>query len=796
MTTSYARGALLSGAALAISLMGLAQLAHAQSQATPAATERDTIQEIVVTANKREEKLDKVGLTVTALSGEMLAERKLTSLDDISSAVPGLSYAHSATNTPILSLRGIGFNSAALGAYPAVSVYIDQAPLPFPVLASHSAYDLQRVEVLKGPQGTLFGENATGGAINFIAAKPTSTFEAGVDTSYGTFNQVENNFYLSGPISDNVRARISGTALNSDGWQISTTRPDDRNGAQSYIAVRGLVDWDASDRIRFSLNLNGWSDQSQPQAGQFIVLNAQSPAYVQPSELAAVFPAQNAQAADWSTGEFRPHSNRKLYQGALRTDIDLTNAITATLLTSGDHFTQNQTEDYDGLPILVTAFHDIGYIHSFNQEVRIANAATSSFRWIVGGNYENSTTWEDTPESFAQNSTANNPNAGFINSSEQYVHQSIRNIAGFGNVEYDLTSQLKANAGIRYTSSNNDAFLCTADLGDGKTANFFNFLGTIFGGGQPFAPVGPHDCVSINAQGFPNRTPTFLTLSEHNVPWRAGLAYNLNSNALLYANVSRGYKAGSFPLLPASDVHQYTPVAQESVLSYEAGVKTDLFDRRVHLNAAAFYYKYEGKQVLGRVVDRIFGLEDRLVNVPKSRVEGFDADITVKPAHGLTLTSSLTYLNSLIQQYVSYNAIGQFDNLAGNRLPFTPRWSYSVDADYRYELAHGGTPFGGFAITGRTGQDTSIGGSTLVVPPGPGTRVLPGLVFPFMTNPYTTLDVRLGYESPDGTWKVMAFGKNILNKYYWNNVSDQAETNIRFAAMPATYGVTLGVKFK
>jgi outer membrane receptor protein involved in Fe transport len=185
-----------------------------------------------------------------------------------------------------------------------------------------------------------------------------------------------------------------------------------------------------------------------------------------------------------------------------------------------------------------------------------------------------------------------------------------------------------------------------------------------------------------------------------------------------------------------------------------------------------------------------------LVNVPKSRVEGFDADITVKPAHGLTLTSSLTYLNSLIQQYVSYNAIGQFDNLAGNRLPFTPRWSYSVDADYRYELAHGGTPFGGFAITGRTGQDTSIGGSTLVVPPGPGTRVLPGLVFPFMTNPYTTLDVRLGYESPDGTWKVMAFGKNILNKYYWNNVSDQAETNIRFAAMPATYGVTLGVKFK
>ncbi|MGH9563045.1 MAG: TonB-dependent receptor plug domain-containing protein, partial [Terracidiphilus sp.] len=133
------------------------------------------LEEIIVTANKREERLDKVGATIAVISAQELAERKITTLSDIAEAVPGLSFAQSSINTPILTLRGVGFNQQALGSYPAVSVYIDQAPLPFPVYASHSAYDLQQIEVLKGPQGTTFGENATGGAINYIAAKPTST---------------------------------------------------------------------------------------------------------------------------------------------------------------------------------------------------------------------------------------------------------------------------------------------------------------------------------------------------------------------------------------------------------------------------------------------------------------------------------------------------------------------------------------------------------------------------------------------------------------------------------------------
>src|ERR1700692_3706901 len=166
----------------------------------PASADSDQIQEITVTANKRSESLSKVGATITAISGQELQERRIESLSDLADSIPGLNFAPTFTNTPIYTLRGVGFNESSIGVYPAVSIYIDQVPLPFPVLATHSAYDLERVEVLKGPQGTLFGENSTGGAVNYIAAKPTDTLDAGGDVSFGRFREIDTNLHISGPI--------------------------------------------------------------------------------------------------------------------------------------------------------------------------------------------------------------------------------------------------------------------------------------------------------------------------------------------------------------------------------------------------------------------------------------------------------------------------------------------------------------------------------------------------------------------------------------------------------------------
>lgn len=226
-----------------------AMLANPAFAAEGAADESSSADDIIVTANKREQSANKVGITITALGGEELARRQISSLSDVANAVPGLVFSPSTANTPIFTLRGVGFNEKALGVYPAVSVYLDQVPLPFPVLASHAAFDLERIEVLKGPQGTLFGQNATGGAINYIAAKPTDEWMGSGSLGYGRFNRVELNGVVSGPVADGVGIRLAVQGVHSGDWQQSATR-DDTLGKEEYLAGRLLVDLNMSGPIR------------------------------------------------------------------------------------------------------------------------------------------------------------------------------------------------------------------------------------------------------------------------------------------------------------------------------------------------------------------------------------------------------------------------------------------------------------------------------------------------------------------------------------------------------------------
>src|SRR5690606_28632469 len=202
-----------------------------------AAAAQAQLQEIVVTANKRAESANDIGLSISAISGDKLAEQKLTTLEEITSSVPGLVFATSDQNTPILTLRGVGFNESSIGVYPATSLYVDEIPLPFPVMAAHSAYDLERVEVLKGPQGVLFGQNSTGGAVNFIAAKPTQELSYGGDLSYGRFNKVEANGFVSGGLTDRLAGRLAVQSTKADEWQRSMTS-DRENGEEDYTAAR------------------------------------------------------------------------------------------------------------------------------------------------------------------------------------------------------------------------------------------------------------------------------------------------------------------------------------------------------------------------------------------------------------------------------------------------------------------------------------------------------------------------------------------------------------------------------
>lgn len=717
--------------------------------------------------------------------------------------------------------------------------------MPFPALASHTAYDLERVEVLKGPQGILFGQNSTGGAINFIAAKPTEEFVAGGDVSYSRFNKVEANGYVAGPLTDKLGARLAFTGVKADEWQQSSSR-DDENGAEEYFAMRTILEFKPTDTSSYMLNLNGWSDKSDPQALQFI---ARSPAIpvdgvtgLPPSTLQPLldqpFSPEDPRAADWSASA-EPESDRDFYQVIARGDWDFNNDMTLTVMSTYADFDQQQSTDGDGSPLrsFDLPLSD-AEIDTWVTEVRLSGA-TDSAGWVIGANYEQSDTLEDQVLSYIDNTNYTASNM-FIHASGIRNEQEIENYAVFTNVDVALTGRLTAKVGARYTDSSIKVESCNyaapnmpgaltldsdgdgvADLGapiidtDGSranVANLYNFLATlpVFNpGGVAFDPIsGYPDCNVLNDDGVPG-PPYIGELAEDNVSWRIGLDYNLTDTVLVYGNLSKGYKTGSFPSLAASTFAQYKPVTQESVMAYEVGMKSLLLENRMQLNAAAFYYEYDDKQLRTNYVHPLFGVLDILDNVPKSEVTGLEADVIYQLSDHFTLSAAVTYLYSEVKEYKGVSVASEIaagpnglelangpEDFSGDRIPFTPELTFSVDLDYRYYLDNGMEFFAGVTMHGQSSADAAFGGERLTYT---AAQLANGADFitPYFNemDGYEVWDTRIGVASADAKWRLTLWAKNITDEYYTTNVISTNEMVSRYAGRPATYGITLGYEY-
>lgn len=816
--------ALIVGASV-IALVPAAAMAQAEPQAQPGESSiSDGIADIVVTAQKRAQSVMDVGATLNVLSADSLAKQRVFKSEDLAVAVPSLTFARSAYNTPIFTLRGIGFNSTALGVYPAVSFYLDEAPMAFPVTAANATFDLQRIEVLKGPQGTLFGQNSTGGAINMIANKPTDKFEAGGSLTYGRFNLVQATGYVSGPITDTLRARFAFMTNTMDPWQISYTRRDDRNGRESYYTGRGIVEWEPSDKFKTVLTVAGYKDKTEPQA---LALIGTKYAYTQhlatdlgASVLNQPLIGSNPRFADWggpqgpSTNAFiqqatptKLFADREQIQGTLRMELRPTEDLQVTSLSSYVRFRQHmgasrsgsaaQNEDQTRMD---------GKIDSFSQELRLENTGNKQFHWLVGVNYENSKINEAQLQSYANNTSAINSNI-FQNGIK--VHNAIENIAAFANVELEVVPGITVKGGARYTKSTIKNTACGTDAGDGNIANIFNFLGDLLNGnlaadGSRINPglfnyISPGDCFTHNFSLIPGEVFRD-TLQEDNVSWRVGVDYKPTDNVLLYGNVSKGYKAGSYPTASPASYVGLQPVTQESVLAYEVGVKSELLDRHLMINAAGFIYDYRDKQVQGSIKDPVWDLLPQLRNIPKSKVHGAEIDVTAAPVRGLTLTGSATYLKTKITSIspLEYDVAGNQRDMTGVPLPLTPKWSYAVGGEYTWEMGRV-KPFFGANWRWVGKSDASLGGSSTMVAPlpagGPQNRFLPGYDVPFVIGSYGLLSGRIGVNGPDNKWTLSAWCDNCLNQYYWMNVTVAQDNISRGIGRPSTYGVTASFKY-
>jgi iron complex outermembrane recepter protein len=742
------------------------------------------ISEVVVTAQKRSQSINDVGLTVSAITSDALAKQGISTLADVAQAVPSLSFSESANHTPILTLRGVGFIEGSLPSYPAVSVSMDEVPLAFPALTTLAAYDLERIEVLKGPQGTLFGQNTTGGAINYIAAKPTSQFAEGSDLSYGSFKRVEFNGYVSGPLSDTLRGRLAVRVTRADDWQHSYTR-DDTVGKAATYAMRLLLGWVPTETLTFSLNLNGWLDKSDPVVPQFVVASPSLPKFELPALLTYPSAPENPRDGNWSP-EHRPFTNNRFYQSSLRTDWQAVPGLTVTSLTSYGDFTEDALTAEDGTPFVIEDVPQRGFIKSFYEELRVANDASGRVRALAGVNYSHDRVFDEIIAYYKDQS-----NARFLNSdyNDSNTLQTMDNYAGFANVEFDVVPRLTLKAGARYTEADRTAYNCVYDAGNGNVDAYFAGLSVrlrqAFGQDPRYVPITGSQCYTLDAvTHLPTLTPFRSVLNEHNVSWRGGLDYRVTDDLLLYTNVSKGYKAGSIPRVGASSTVAYAPVTEESVLAYEAGFKLMALDRKLSLNGAAYYYDYKNKQLRTKIIDPVFHLLEALSNVPRSDIRGGELEAALWPVTGLAIRLAGTFTDAKIRQYTGPNIAGTLVNFAGTQMPLSPEWQGFASADYEWVMGRV-KPFVGATYTLRSSTFAIIGGERQLIN---GEQA-------FKINSYSTLDLRAGVAAADGRWRAQVFGKNVLNKYYWDNVFT-IETIVRYPAMPATYGVSVEYRLR
>ena len=786
---------LLAGAALAV--IGNPALAQSQTDAADAEENTGGLTVITVTATKKSESARDVPLAVTALGGEQLTNSGVVDTTGLQNVVPAFKAETTYYGNPVYFIRGVGFSDPVATVTPAVSVYVDQVPLPYSIMSSGAILDLERVEILKGPQGTLFGQNATGGAINYIAAKPTNDFSAGINASFGRFNDVQVEGFVSGPITDTLGIRVAGRVEDSSDWQVSESRPNDTRGKREFWNGRVILDWEPSPTVNFRLTGQAWQDDSDTQASQFVLFAPQGPEVAGETyapayrALEVLTPTpDNARLAEWDPGS-PTESNVSFYQVSLEGKVELSDSIELVSITAYSDIDSYQPTDLDG-----TAYTDVFSeanvkIDSFYQELRLSGEIGRG-SWMIGGNYQKDN--YDVLNQF-QNGNALTVIAGLFTytGNDTVATSSVETYAGFASLEYPLTDTITARGSIRYTDITDDHFGCLqAPNPSSNIENAFSFLSSAvraqIGLDAVFTPrpIAPGSCITLDAQTFLPVGVNTLN-KEDNISWRAGLDWKPNPDLLLYVNVGKGYKSGAFTIPPAASSDQLLPLNQESILAYEAGIKSSFLNNNVNFDASVFYYDYTDKQLGGVVNTLVFGPLPTLISIPKSEVLGAEAEITALITPLTRVSVAATYLDTKVKEdpTLPLSPYGEPGSFVGERFPQTSKFAFNVSAEQTIPFGDGSTEgYLGGNVSYRSKAFTQFGSSFSAL-----TRA--NLVIPS----YTLVDLRGGVRFDDGRYGVEVWGRNVFNEFYTTYRQQIADTTVRYAGRPATYGVRLFWKY-
>ncbi len=686
---------------------------------------------VIVTANKRTENLQEVPVAVTAIGSEQLQDLGVTDVLDLNALAPSLQIKtdDNAAN-PKVFIRGIGLNDFNPNTASAVAIYTDGVYIGSPLAQMGQFFDLERVEVLRGPQGTLYGRNTTGGAINVISRKPGDEFEADAYVEYGTFNSITTEAGVGGPIVPGLLGyRVAGTYVTNDGYTLNRLTGNYGNDADRG-SLRGTLSWTPSDNLEGLFQVR----YGRSKGGSILAYNRSllpaSPAQAGPDGFCAPAFYTSGQCTDLAG---YANTSNNLYQGDYHLegkDEVETYGASATftwdlgdmslISVSGyDHADRDDVEDTDAGPTDIVTARYRAKQWAASEELRLQSNGDNVLDWVVGVYLAHDDLDSNSYLDVFRVANSGNPATDLPQGIGVFgwpFTQETDSYAAFGQVDYDITDRLTATVGLRYST-------------DDKS---FRYDATY---------------ASIPDTGASSLFVVDDSKKFDSVSGRLGLKYQFTDDLNAYATYNRGFKSGGFFGGQTTDPNALVPYNDEKVDAYEFGLKSQLFNGMVTANLAAFFYDYQDLQVYTLIVDPNTQLTvQNFTNASNAEVSGLEAELTATPMDGLDLSLSASFLDA---KYKDFQSDG--DDYSGNTLPNAPETSINASARYEWAI------FGGEASAqGDVAYRTKVYYDTRNIE-----RLSDG--------DRTFVNLRFGWKPDPGNWELGLFGRNIFDE---TNISD------------------------
>jgi len=731
------------------------------------------VEEIVVTAQKREQPLADVGMAVDVVTGERLRESGAAMLIDVAKYSPGLNIRgpFGDFGYPIITLRGVNTDGFIETLPQSTGVYADGVYISQPPMLALRLLDLERMEVLKGPQGTIYGRNTIAGAVNFISKRPTREPDGYVNLGFGRYSRASVDAAYGGPLSDTAAGRVAVKYVRQTDSPLTNLHPDVGDGGEiDQLSGRASVLFTPNDDLEILLLAHGGRDDSDVWPFSLIPGGADTDGDGVPDVLCDEFARGDVEAAQFNCLAADPFGS-----GATFNDTDrdpYTNNLndigshayrsagfmaeinwdrgsyTLTSVTGWDDFERTDDVDEDAGPTTAIDNFRKSDVKQFSEEIRIASNNETGTRWLAGLYY--STDELEGQPSFDSGGR------------QDFSTLETDTLAAFGQVEFPLNDELLLTVGGRWTEIDRDFAY--------QTDGFF---------AAPELQAGVTD-----------------SFSDGDYAARLALDWKPSEDMLVYGSISRGFNAGTYNSQFLDTLDQLPPTDSESILAYEVGVKSTLAGGRARLEAAAYYYDYQDLQVIA-VVPRGMIDANVLTNADEADLNGAEVQLQAIVTEAFDVTLGVSYINSEFGNLVTrvsgtgvgsadpYNApvFGSIDiNIEGEPLPNHPEWSFNASGRLRLPVT----------------DDWEFVGQADVLWEDEIRRDLQGTRALFSKS-YWNVDARLALETTDDKWSVAIWGRNLTDETYITEAYQVLGFGFYIAGAnynyPRTYGITFGRNF-